>query len=343
MAKALTDAEAIATVSRALSDYAEQVGPTASAAEREMSRTVEEISMYADECSRQIGILEQALDVLEAEEEPDYRLIEEKRRHLRAWQRKSEDTRRLAASVAQAHAAYRAQQRRYAGAIEPLVKTGRDRMRNAREDVIKFERTQAVRSQGASRTWRAMATGSSGGGASSIGTPYSGSSGSSADVDPAGGSPGDGPPLAVPTQTPGAFDAVGELTASGLPTGFVLIPLSSCVDEGRVRSTHDFDNGKGTAEDLSWGLQSLYSEVLPRMARGGNVAERLADTDAGRGNSGVRSLSSTMDGFFGSGALRVEESPGGRYEVVNGAHRIWLAGRLGMTHLPAQVRRGGTE
>ena len=154
MSKAITDAEAIEIVQRALAEYASQVGPTAAQAEREMEKIATEVSRYAEFCSREIRQLEQALRVLRDAEEPDERAITEKTRQLDGWCRKLSDTKQLGASLSRDHATYRGHQRRYAQAIEPVAESGRARMRTAREQVIKYEKTQSVRTQAASRRWK---------------------------------------------------------------------------------------------------------------------------------------------------------------------------------------------
>lgn len=358
MSKARTDAEAIATVKKALSAYADRVEPTAAAAEREMAKISEEIASFVQECQKNIRSLENALEVLRQEEEPNLSAIREKERQLAGWLRKHSDTRRLESSVARDHATFRGHQRRYTNAMKPLAEKGTARMRGAREDVIKYEKNQNVQARSATTTWRAMGTGGSSlGGGSSWGAVTSGDAGwsgaASTTSGPGAGSTtahagGDGSSStagavagtpAVHDPSTGRFADHGEVSVDGLPAGIVLVPLGRCVDEGRVRSSADFNSGKGTSDDLIWAVQSLYKDVIPRMGRGGDVLQRLHDTDNGRGNSGNRSLHATYVGFFGDQAIKVTELADGSYEVINGAHRIWAAQQLGVTHLPATVRR----
>jgi hypothetical protein len=54
---------------------------------------------------------------------------------------------------------------------------------------------------------------------------------------------------------------------------------------------------------------------------------------------GTRSYSDTYSGFFGDdNAIRLASS-GGRYNIENGYHRIWVARQMEMTHVPARVVR----
>ncbi|MCX2755317.1 MULTISPECIES: hypothetical protein [unclassified Gordonia (in: high G+C Gram-positive bacteria)] len=354
MSKAHTDAEAIAAVKRALAQYAERVGPTAASAQREMSAISEQVTFFIEECNRAIRRLEDAIKILESQEDPDEAQLREKRRQLRIWMRRHLDTKHLQAQLTRDHDTFRGHQHRYANAIEPLAERGAQRMRRAREDVIRYEKNQQLQAKFATRSWQPMTGGGAGGGpvAGTWTSTGPGTSTAGSGSYPLGGrggqygaGTGDGggsaPENGIPAHdvSTGRFATDDEVHVDGLPDGISLVPLNRCIDEGRVRSAADFDSGKATAEDCVWAARTLYRDLLPRMSRGGDVMQRLRDTDAGRGLVGNQSLQATFRGFFGETGIQVDELPDGTYDVRNGAHRIWAAQQVGVTHLPATVRR----
>ncbi|AZZ80570.1 hypothetical protein C5O27_05300 [Gordonia alkanivorans] len=328
MSKAHTDPEAIAAVKRALHQYAERVAPTAAAAEREMFAIAEKVSSFLDECGREIRRLEDAIRILESQEDPDEERLREKYKQLKIWQRRYRDSKQLQAQLLRDHDTFRGHQHRYSNAIEPLAERGGQRMRRAREDVIRYEKNQQTQARFATRSWRPM-VGDGAGGTGTAGSATSTSSGAA--------TPGNTTSPLDPSS--GRFATDDEIRVDGLPDGMSLVPLTRCVDEGRVCSAADFDAGKASAEDCIWAAQAFYQDLLPRISRGGDVMQRLRDTDAGRGLSGNRSLQATFRGFLGDTGIRLDELPDGTYDVRNGAHRIWAARQIGVTHLPATVRR----
>lgn len=353
-----TDAEAIAQMRAALRTYGEQVEPTAAAARREMAQALSEIAEYAKECSSNISRLQGQIDDLSevisrqlSAPEPNGAVIEqaerriaELRKQLAGWSRKLEETLRIQRDVVRAHVAFEPQQRRYTAAIDETVGRGSERMEKARKDIVNFERRKSVGVQQISGAWRPMKIGS--------GTPGYTAGPTAADLDSYGGAvPGAGGGTsgrhdlnpatidydsASPGAREGRFDTLGEVR---LPNStLVLVPIAKCVDDQRVTSEADFV--RISPGDARWAVTELYRQVLPRMGNGGDLASRLSASDAGAGRSGNQSLHATYSGFFhGEHRVKVSEIADGFYDVANGAHRIWMARQLGMTHIPASVRR----
>ncbi len=336
MSQAKTDKDAIAAVRTALMRYGGECEPTAAAARREMEEASAPIEFFLTECARNIVRLDDAIATLQAAEEPDVDRIAEKVRERTRWLRKQDETLSLRRTLNAEHAAFAAAQTRYRLAIEPLVKQGDTRMRNARDDVITYERVQHVKS--GRMIDSAMSLSPSGGAAVGGGGYRS----SQADVEgvgaKTGGSGGSSYIASRDELSSGRFATDEMVSLDGLPQGMALIPLGKCEDGDRVRGPSDF--GKGySPDDLEWGVTALYEKVLPRVTRGGDVAGLLRDSDVGQGRYGLRSLSDTYSGFFGDSAIAVDRTPNGRFDITNGAHRIWVARQMGVTHLPARVSR----
>lgn len=121
-----------------------------------------------------------------------------------------------------------------------------------------------------------------------------------------------------------------------LPADIALVSLSSVdVGDSMVHGTGDFTRGD-SASDLSWAVEKFFDVVLPTLQQGGTRAD-LADRDSSSGQTGVRSLAGTYDGFLGNQAPVLSARPDGSFEVVNGYHRIWCAQQLGFDSIPARL------
>lgn len=327
MTDARTDAGAIERVQRALHDYMEDTAPALARADAEMSRSEQAVRTRREHYVRQARQAEERIGALMGTdpENRDQTALACATSEFRSWTRKAEETARIAAELQRAHEMFRGHRHRYITAVTPLAELGRRRMTAAREDVDRYETTQHVRHSGSS-SWK--------GTAGEIGATATSASSRSTGAATAAGA-------AVPGASGAdvAVGGVGEMSLPGVPTDMTLVPVALCDDDGRVTSPADFTNGKVTADEMIWAARSLFSDVLPRMARGGDVSQRLRDSDAGRGNSGTTTLAATHDGFFGSARIVLTQRPDGSYEVTNGAHRLWAARQIGASHIPAEVRR----
>jgi hypothetical protein len=145
------------------------------------------------------------------------------------------------------------------------------------------------------------------------------------------------PSTTSPTRPPAT--PTGVYTPPGMPDGFVMVPVSEIEDPDRVHSEADFATKEYLPDDLAWGIQQFEETILPALASGRTV-EDLDAADRAAGRTGDRSLGATYRGFFADGkkllvgARRLD----GTREITNGQHRVWLAKRLGVTHLPATIK-----
>lgn len=122
---------------------------------------------------------------------------------------------------------------------------------------------------------------------------------------------------------------------AALPGGVSMVALSDIDDSDRSLSEANFTKGH-SPDDLAWAHEAFREVVLPGV-RAGKTIDDFRDLDATRGLMGTRSYASTYSGFFGDDdAIRLEALPGGGYHPENGYHRLWVARRLGLTHIPAR-------
>lgn len=115
-----------------------------------------------------------------------------------------------------------------------------------------------------------------------------------------------------------------------LPRGMELVPLNLC--RGADPGT---DTARRAAESIAGEISTLFTKVLPRVARG----EDIAAWAAGRGveDPEAVSLSAAHTRFFGGSAIDVDLLRDGSFWVTNGARRVAVARSLGVTHMPARV------
>lgn len=53
----------------------------------------------------------------------------------------------------------------------------------------------------------------------------------------------------------------------------------------------------------------------------------------------VRGYNDTYHAYYGDGAMALSQRPDGKYDIINGRHRIALARELGIKQIPARVQR----
>lgn len=106
--------------------------------------------------------------------------------------------------------------------------------------------------------------------------------------------------------------------------------------DSTVNGPEDFRHmDVATAE---WACETVDSVIIPSV-RQGHGRDYFERRDAAEGRSENRSLARLYDTTFGSNAVTLSASGGGRYEVIGGYHRIWMARRLGVNSIPARVHR----
>lgn len=128
----------------------------------------------------------------------------------------------------------------------------------------------------------------------------------------------------------------GASVTTVLPGGVEMVALSAVdwdVDGDLPESV------RVSASDMSWGIEKLEAVVLPAIEAGKDVGYFRA-RDAAEGLSGTRSYESVYEAFFNADfAVKLTALPSGRFEIINGYHRVALARRLGVSKLPTIVRR----
>ena len=145
-----------------------------------------------------------------------------------------------------------------------------------------------------------------------------------------GGAAGSGGGRSDPAEDPG-------LSTAGFPNGLTWVSLDEIDTSDRPAGELSFDKGY-SPDDLSWATESFRDVVAPGVNRGLTLEDFRA-MDTAKGLSGTRSYAKTYEGFLGDGKITLDRAPGGRWVPNNGYHRIWLARRLGLTHLPARLLR----
>lgn len=135
---------------------------------------------------------------------------------------------------------------------------------------------------------------------------------------------GNGSPATEPTEPIG-------------PGGHVLVNVSDVdTSDSPVRGPSDFT--KVPLAQVRDGLLRLERTVAPAVARGGGIEDmRLLDQRAGLGGHPASHVR-VYEAFFGDTSIRLARGSDGRFTVINGYHRIWIAQQLGVDRLPAMVR-----
>jgi len=89
--------------------------------------------------------------------------------------------------------------------------------------------------------------------------------------------------------------------------------------------------------DMQVALNLLESRVLPAVMSGAET-EQMERLDAALGfTERTVNCQRTYELFFQSDEIVLSRSPDGTFSVTNGGHRVWLARRMGITHLPARI------
>ena len=98
--------------------------------------------------------------------------------------------------------------------------------------------------------------------------------------------------------------------------------------------TGTFGRGGLTRADYRWAVSTWDEVVRPGLDR---VMTRndFAARDTAGGAPPLRRTADVYDMFLGSDPIRVERRPNGSISVINGRHRLQVAGELGITRLPA--------
>ncbi len=127
-------------------------------------------------------------------------------------------------------------------------------------------------------------------------------------------------------------------SAAALPAGFVMVRLDDIdLSDSGMHGSTDFQ--KVTYDDMAWGVEALARMVLPALERG-KSSDYFAERDHTEQLTGDRSYSAVYHAFFSPDyAIKLALGASGRYEVINGYHRLFLAQQLHLQSVPCQVRR----
>lgn len=98
--------------------------------------------------------------------------------------------------------------------------------------------------------------------------------------------------------------------------------------------TGKFGRGGLTRADYRWAVSTWDEVVRPGLDRG-MTRDDFAARDTAGGAPPLRRTADVYDMFLGSDPIRVERRPDGSISVINGRHRLQVAGELGITRLPA--------
>lgn len=127
------------------------------------------------------------------------------------------------------------------------------------------------------------------------------------------------------------------VSSDGLPDGFSMVSLEAIDSEDREITEADFTKGS-SPEDLTWALEAFQDVIAPGIS-GGQTLDDFRQMDAQQGLTGTRSYGETYSSLLGTSprVIKLVPTGDGRFTVKNGYHRIWLARRIGLTHLPART------
>jgi hypothetical protein len=125
------------------------------------------------------------------------------------------------------------------------------------------------------------------------------------------------------------------LEAFRLPEGFTWIPVD------QIEATHlaAVDFRKVSESDIERGFSLLVREILPRIQAGPPAdADVFRETDRMACRDESSGARRAFEAFFGLDAIRLDRRVGDPvFSVTNGRHRIDVARRLGLTHVPARA------
>ncbi|HVK25255.1 MAG TPA: hypothetical protein VM677_28185 [Actinokineospora sp.] len=141
------------------------------------------------------------------------------------------------------------------------------------------------------------------------------------------------PPSSSPAPTPAA---PAELTRVGSAQHRMVDVSAIDASDSGVRGPEDFT--KVSAEEMRAGLLLLERVILPAVSRGEGIEDMRARDTAARAAGGSADHVRVYEAFFGDSAIKLARAADGGLTVINGYHRIWLARRIGVERLPAEVR-----
>jgi hypothetical protein len=115
--------------------------------------------------------------------------------------------------------------------------------------------------------------------------------------------------------------------------GIVNITVSD-LPEPDLKGEKDFK--KVSVDDMRNGLAKLQTIQASMQEGRGIDADYWSQIDEQEGLSYQDGYRNIYDAFYGESHVHIEKVDG-KYDIINGRHRVWLAKRMGITHLPARV------
>lgn len=137
-----------------------------------------------------------------------------------------------------------------------------------------------------------------------------------------------------------------------LPPGFAWIRLKDLSEEDFIENPALFEKVDHTR--MLRGVALLRDEILPRVNENPVLGrDDVARLDAERGTAWTaqgfahpESLTTIWDAFLDTrreaDVVVISRMPDGRYDVINGRHRLGIARKLGMTALPCKITGAGS-
>ena len=134
--------------------------------------------------------------------------------------------------------------------------------------------------------------------------------------------------------TAGILDHLGS--SGALPTHSIQM-----VDLNALPETEDFSIVEGfskTSEaEMCAGLERWWTEMRPVIESGeGANSDYWREVDHQKGLTFAEGYQRVYEALYGQDSIHVDKN-GAVYDIINGRHRIWLARRIGIPHLPMQV------
>jgi hypothetical protein len=112
------------------------------------------------------------------------------------------------------------------------------------------------------------------------------------------------------------------------------VPLNKInLDNSPVQSAEDFR--KVPYPEMKAGVLKLEKEIRPAV-KAGATNDDFHDMDQRNGLDYPNGSQRIYESFYGDTAIRLDNC-GGRYEVVNGYHRLFIANELKLETIPARV------
>lgn len=118
--------------------------------------------------------------------------------------------------------------------------------------------------------------------------------------------------------------------------GIQPVPVTELHTPEGIETAGDFH--KVSKEEMRTGILRLQ-QMLPAIESGeGASGDYWAAYDRQHGLQYANGYQKVYEAFYGQDAIRVTFD-GDKYDIVNGRHRVWLAQRMGIPHLPMRTVR----